>query len=345
MPADFHHKTYILPKFTRGQYRALMTTLKNALGFDTSDKAQFRFHVLKLLYVSGWKAVKLAFPHVSHTTVYRWKLGYEQSGKRLSSLLPKSTRPYHTRQMQVPWQAVEYIRSLREKYPRLGKEKIKLFLDIYCQREGIKTIGPTTIGKVVRRKNFFFQSPMVGTGKKRKTISRKRITKSPNGVSLGYLQVDGIKIWYMDQYWYLLTAVEVVSRQAFVAVVPGFASKWAKLFLQRIISQAEYPIHTIQTDNGSEFLKLFDQAIREMGLIHLFSYPNCPRIQGYVERFNRTIQEEFLVYNLDAFLTGEMEQLLTDWLVYYNQVRPHFGLNLLTPYQYLSKRGVCPKSM
>lgn len=345
MPADLHHKIYVLPKFNPGQYRALMTSLNNALGFETSDKAQFRLHVLKLLSASGWKAVHLAFPNVSRPTVYRWKKGFEQSGKKLSSLVPKSTRPHQVRQMQVSWQVVEHIRYLREKYPRLGKDKAKVFVDVFCQKEGFKTWGATTIGKVIKRKNYFFQKPQVGTKNKRKIGKRQRITSSPKGASLGHLQVDGVKFWYLDKYYCLLTAVEVVSRQAWATLVPTFSSKGARIFLETIMSRTGYTLHTIQTDNGSEFLKLFDQAVVEMGLPHLFSYPHCPRIQGYVERFNRTIKEEFVAYNADALTTGEFEGELADWLVYYNQTRPHFGLNLLSPYQFLSKKGVCLKSM
>jgi len=139
--------------------------------------------------------------------------------------------------------------------------------------------------------------------------------------------------------------VEVVSREAWAMLVPSFSSKWAREFLTVILNLVRYQIHTIQTDNGSEFLSLFDQAVRELGLSHLFSYPHCPKIQGFVERFNRTLKEEFLIYNLETLLTGEFEQALSRWLIYYNQVRPHFGLNLLTPYQFLSQKGHCLKCM
>lgn len=346
MPADFHHKTYILPKYTRGQYRALMTTLTNALGFETSDKAKFRFHLLQLLYSSGFKAVRQAFPHVSRSTVYRWKRRYEISRKRLSSLLPRSTRPVHLRQMHTPVLVVEYIRELREKYPRLGKDKVKLFLDVFCRENKLSSICSTTIGKIIRRRNFFFQKKSTGTRKKRKLVSKSRVKRCPKGVSLGYLQVDGIKFWYIDKCYYLLTAVEIVSRQGFAALVPAFSSQWAKLFLQQVMAQVGYSIRVIQTDNGSEFLALFDQVIREMGLTHLFSYPHCPKVQGYVERFNRTVTEEFLEFNLELiYYPEEFTRKLSDWLVYYNQLRPHWSLDLKTPYQFLSEKGVCLKSM
>lgn len=344
MPADFHKKIYILPKLGHEGYRALMTTLTNALGFETSDKAKFRFHLLQLLYSFGWKAIHQAFPNVSRSTVYRWKKRYEDSQKRLSALLPQSTKPVHIRQMQTPYLVVEYIRELREKYPRLGKDKLKLFLDVYCQENNLSPLCSTTIGKIIKRKNLFFQRKGTGTKKKSKLASRSRVTKCPKGVALGYLQVDGIKVWYIDKYYYLLTAVEVVSRQGFAVLVQTFSSSWAKLFLEQVMAQVGYPISVIQTDNGSEFLALFDQAIREMGLTHLFSYPHCPKVQGYVERFNRTIKEEFLEFNVDSlFYPEEFTRKLSDWLVYYNQLRPHWSLNLKSPYQFLSEKGVCLK--
>lgn len=50
----------------------------------------------------------------------------------------------------------------------------------------------------------------------------------------------------------------------------------------------------VQTDNGSEFLGVFDQYCQTHDIPHFFTYPRSPRINGGIERFNRTIQEEFI---------------------------------------------------
>jgi len=92
-----------------------MTTLQTVLGFDTSNKAKFRFHVLQVFYTSGWKGVKLAFPNLARPTLYRWKKTYEDPGKKLNSLIPQSTRPHQTRVMQVSLPVFSLIKSLREK--------------------------------------------------------------------------------------------------------------------------------------------------------------------------------------------------------------------------------------
>ena len=59
-------------------------------------------------------------------------------------------------------------------------------------------------------------------------------------------------------------------------------------------------------------------------------------MNAYVERFNRTLREEFL--NVNGILIKEkddFDKLLIDLLVYYNSKRPHFSLNLKAPLQYM----------
>ena len=125
MPADFNKIIYRFPKLSRRDYISLMTTYQTVLGFDTNDRAKFRFHVLQVFYEGGFKAVKLAFPKLTRATLYRWKKRYEDSGKRLNSLLPGGTKPHHTRVHSVPVSIVSLIRQLRQDYPRMGKMKIK----------------------------------------------------------------------------------------------------------------------------------------------------------------------------------------------------------------------------
>lgn len=321
-----------------------MITMQNALGFGESDRAQFRFHVLSLLYQSGWMVVKKAFPNLSRPTVYRWKKSYESSGKRLSSLLPKSTRPKNTRKMQTPVPLLTLIKSLREEYPRLGKEKIKLFVEAFCRESSLPPLSASTIGKVIKRNSFFF-----GGREKKKRLSfspKQRIKRCPQlkEVTPGYLQVDGFKFWYGGKYYYFLTAVEIVTRQAFVKLIPHLSSRQAALFLGEIISQCRVAIHTVQTDNGSEFEKYFREALEELSIIHFYSYPKHPKTNGFVERFNWTVQDEFLFTYEDLLLyEEEFTEKLRDWLVFYNQKRPHQSLGYLTPYQYQEKRGFVSK--
>jgi transposase InsO family protein len=66
--------------------------------------------------------------------------------------------------------------------------------------------------------------------------------------------------------------------------------------------------------------------------------PRTPKMNAHCERFNRTIQEEFvdlhedlLSYDLPAF-----NDRLLDWLYWFNATRPHHALGLRTPLDILA---------
>ena len=101
--------------------------------------------------------------------------------------------------------------------------------------------------------------------------------------------------------------------------------------------QEELPfsISDVQTDNGGEFLKYFDQELNRQKITHHFTLIHSPRINGCIERFNRTIQEEFLDRTDTMIVDAKrFHTELTDWLSWYNTSRPHVALNYKTPCEF-----------
>ncbi len=230
---------YNYPQTTKSKYQTFMRSLDTALGFDASQKAKFRLHCIEVSAGLGWKNFHQAFPNVSRTTLFRWRKKLEQSRRRLSSLVPQSTRPHRLRQMQVPPEILLFIRSARQQYPRMGKMKLRLLLDQFAMEHGLPTYSPTTIGKIIHRYSLYFQtSKRVRTTSRYLTKNYLKRTPRAKEIPLGYLQVDGVKIYYINGYLYFITAVEIVSRQAFAKHVPSFASKHTKDFLTDIIQMA-----------------------------------------------------------------------------------------------------------
>jgi len=84
-----------------------------------------------------------------------------------------------------------------------------------------------------------------------------------------------------------------------------------------------FKIKAIQTDNGLEFEKYFRDYLEKKGIIHYFwNYPRHPQLNAKIERFNRTLQEEFLDWNWHLFYDLEkFNQKLMDWLIFYNSKR------------------------
>jgi len=321
------------------QYDWFMTTINTALCFDSNDKAKLKLHVIELLDKKGWEVVRIAFPGVSRASAFRWKKRYMESGKRLTSLLPDSTRPKRVREMFVPEKILGFIKHLRRKYPRLSKYKIKVFLDIFCEEQRLPKYSVSLIGKVINRYSFFFNTrKSVRRKRKYKQVTRVKYCPKQKDIKLGYLQLDGIKVYFESSNYYFLTAIELKLRQSWAKRVGSLSSLNAKVFLEEIIQEIPYKMHTIQTDNGSEFKGYFDKAIEGMKDInHVWSYPKSPKTNGYVERFNWTVQDEFINYEIDVarYDLKQFDTKLKQWVNYYNTVRPHQSLNYMTPQQYL----------
>ena len=82
-----------------------------------------------------------------------------------------------------------------------------------------------------------------------------------------------------------------------------------------------YPgiIKTWQSDNGKENLGLFDQQLKKDNIPHYFYLSHCPKVDGFIERYNRTLQDDvidpylYLIHNKGVF--GEK---LTEYNIYYN---------------------------
>jgi len=62
-----------------------------------------------------------------------------------------------------------------------------------------------------------------------------------------------------------------------------------------IVINAKPKQFSILSDNGSEFMKEFESLLQEKGLTHYWTYPRSPKMNAHNERFNRTIQEQFVV--------------------------------------------------
>lgn len=293
----------------------------------------------------GWRSACHAFD-ISKTTIYRWKTTYLDSDKNALSLKKRSTKPHNFRPMQVHLEVVSKIKRLREEHYRLGKEKIKPLLDEYCGKEGLPTISESTIGKVIKRNNFFFQrqSKMYhnpGSGfAKRKTRQRLRVKHSWKPQELGHLQMDTVFKFADSLKRYAVSVMDVKSKFVLTLVYPKLTSTTALDALLKFKLVYPIPIKSIQTDNGLEFLGVFDNYLKKYHIPHLFIYPRCPRINGYIERYNRTFQEEFLDLNLHLlYHPKEFHDKLLEYLVFFNTKRVHKSLNNQTPVDYLIAEG------
>lgn len=330
MSSDVPRLRYLLPTF-KGNYTAFMKTLESSCTFDASDIAKYRLKLLEFGAIHGWKAVKDAFG-VGRSTYFLWKSTLTHSKGKLSSLVPKSTKPHHVRHMEYDHRMATFIRSVREQYGRIGKHKLEILLTAYAQGLGVPPLKSTAIGKIIKRNHYYFE------GRRRYRKRRAgvlRVKKAPKEKLPGYIEMDSVIVFVLGERHVFITAIDVVTKYAACIYAKTAASTKALELLMHMHCNYGDRLRAVQTDNGSEFLGVFDQYCQSHNIPHHFTYPRSPRINGGVERFNRTIQEEFIDRTDSLFLgTDAISKHLQQYLDWYNEVRPHQALGNLSPSQY-----------
>ncbi|MBN2244776.1 MAG: DDE-type integrase/transposase/recombinase, partial [Candidatus Aminicenantes bacterium] len=326
--------------------QGVMSSYEEIFKFSGNTRGKFRLKVIEHFESHGLGSCMDAYG-VSKATIYRWKQLYDRSGKELSSLIPKSRAPVNKRKMMAQREVINFIRDLRRDHYRLGKEKIKPFLDKHCEEKGLKTISISTIGKILKRydlvhpKNGRVYHNPSSKWAKRKVSYRDRVKKSPRIKEPGYIQIDTMHRFIEGIKTYIFNALDLYTRFQFSYAYRSSKSSDALDFLHKF--QQVYPfkggIKKVQTDNGSEFLGEFDNYLKKKKIKHLFIYPRCPKINSFVERANRTLNEEFLIpypfyddRDIDRFNKDLMEHL-----IWFNTIRPHKALGNISPIDYVLK--------
>ena len=97
------------------------------------------------------------------------------------------------------------------------------------------------------------------------------------------------------------------------------------------------PSKRLQVDGGSEFAADFETACRDRRLRLFVLPPRSPKLNGSVERAQRTHTEEFYEVS-DAELTvPALNRALQGWERTYNTVRPHQALGYQTPQEFVQQ--------
>lgn len=108
-------------------------------------------------------------------------------------------------------------------------------------------------------------------------------------------------------------------------------------FLLRLHYLLSGQIRNIGHDNGSEFRGFFSETCRELKVERYFSRVKTPKDNATNERFNRTLQEEFIQMGNRVLDVNEFNRRLTEWLVEYNFRRPHQSLGYLSPINFIQQ--------
>jgi hypothetical protein len=99
------------------------------------------------------------------------------------------------------------------------------------------------------------------------------------------------------------TARDVVSRWDVIQAHTRATAFTAAQFLDTLLHRMPFPIRAVQVDGGGEFAAQFEAACQHRGLRLFVLPPRSPKLNGAVERANRTHTEEF--YQVTLCLAGD----------------------------------------
>jgi len=308
------------------------------LGFKSQERLRVEWMVFYYTVAKENAALTAQHFGISRKTLHKWLKRFKDSKYDVRGLADRPKAPHHKRKWEVTLVQEGRIRSLRKRYPYYGKKKLKvLYEKEYCEE-----ISTWKIERVIRRYKLY---PDKGKAEK---IARKRararqkpkrrITQLVKEDRLCFLfQLDTIVIYWNGIKRYILTAVDHATKLGYARMYKNKSSRAAVDFLYRLSYLVNQPIENLQTDNGSEFALEFERATARLGIQRYFSRVKTPKDNSEIERFNQTLEYEWL-YNCNLSLDPEeLNPGLTEWLIEYNFNRPHQSLGYLTPIEYIEK--------
>lgn len=313
--------------------------LLREIGKDTlSDKAQLKLEWIIFYHTAGKSNVLKTAMHfgINPKTLHKWKGRFNE--KHLATLEEESRAPIKTRTRDISFMQRDRIKKLRIKHIKWGKMKLKRrYLLIYGE-----IISSWKIQKVIEEENLYFDSVQHKRYQKRRNQAqkhpKKRITEFVKENKSNHLWHVDTVIFTLPEggYRYLLTAIDDISKLAYSRLYTTHSSKQAADFLKRLTYLTEGNMLNIHHDNGSEFQKDFEKACVDLKLPQWYSRVRTPKDNAVLERFNRTIQEDFVdIIDIGLEDINEFNNRLLEWLIEYNSIRPHETLDYLTPLEYI----------
>lgn len=310
--------------------------------WNISDKAKQRLEWLIFYHTVGKRNARFTANYfgISTKTFHKWKSRFNP--QFIQSLEEQSKAPHKTRHWQVTSQQEKRIIVLRKQYPKYGKKKLK----VLYQKQHAEDISTWKIERVIRKHRLY---PDLEQHKKK--IKRQKQKKKQQKLRIHQLKKLGIDfepgtLWHTDTiilWWYgqrriIFTAIEDKTKLGFARAYPSHSSRNAKDFLERLVYLSDSDIRIVHSDNGSEFAGEFTKACQQLNIQQVYSRARTPKDNPALERFNWTVQDEWLAMSevgLDDIPTANLD--LTTWLIEYNAHRPHQSLDYETPLEYASK--------
>jgi transposase InsO family protein len=282
---------------------------------------------------------------IPRSTLNRWTKRCDPHD--LASLEDRSSRPRTVRRRTWGGAEVDAVLALRTQYPRWGKAKLAVLL----ARQGLP-LSVSMIGRILRHlcQRRLLIEPRPARATPRSRHARPHARRKAKGVTIAkevpgdLVQIDTMRLYPLPGIVrYHFSAVDVVSRYGVVGVRATATAGTARDFLGDVQARMPFGITAIQIDGGSEFMAEFEAECQAAKIPLWVLPPHSPKLNGHVERLNRTLREEWWECYEGATDLPTMQDAGREGEAMYNTVRPHQSLGMRTPVEYLAEQfGIHP---
>jgi transposase InsO family protein len=315
----------------------------------TAEKklVQHRLSLLELAQALGSVSEACRRRGVSRTRFYEYKRRFQTHGMEGLKDLPPIARSHP---MTTPGAVVERVVEIALEHPAWGCNRVSQWLSL----QGV-SISPPTVQKIWNERELgsrydrwlalerhVAERPLALTAdqvrflEKQNPQWRERHVESSRPGEL--LCQDTFFVGHLKGVGkvYLQAVVDTFSSYAFGLLATTKQPETAALLLHNDVlpfyREKGIEISALLTDNGREFCGTeahpYELYLALNDLEHRRTQVRRPQTNGFVERFNRTVLDEFFreVFRETFYESAEaLQQDLDHWLMVYNTERPHQG--------------------
>lgn len=275
---------------------------------------------------------------------YKFYKRYINSGRDVKALLPTRSGP-KPKYTEMPTSDEDVVKKILD-YRSSGHNKYTIAEALKREPQIDKACSASTIYRIFAKYGVSSLSCAV---KEEKRKIERTFAGSLGHVDCHYLPQSIIQSEPQKRY-FVLGCIDDYARIVWVEVLNSTKSIDATFAMMDIIL-AMHQVYGIKfeeilTDNGSEFCGSqttldthpFERLLTHFSIKHRRTKPYRPQTNGKIERFWRSFHEEVI----DGAVFNNLEELkeaILGYNFYYNEKRPHQGLNGKVPLDYLKEKG------
>jgi putative transposase len=215
---------------------------------------------------------------------------------------------------------VTIILRLARENPTWGYRRIQGEL----ARMGV-ALAPSTVWAILRKHNVD-PSPM-RKGPSWNEFLRRQASST---LACDFFTVDTVLLKRL----YILFFIELDTRRVYVMGITAHPTgAWTvqqARNLSVVLADRAHPVRFLIRDRDAKFTSSFDEVFKAEGVRIIRTPIRAPRANAFAERFVGTVRRECLDRIL-IFGRRHLEHVLADYVVHYNEHRPHRSLDQQAP--------------